>query len=69
LQDFNAKRGSAQNEWGQFVPITHEAPWGQRSYQNIVYNPKRWTTRPRSACLKKWKELQRKKKEIEEQQK
>jgi hypothetical protein len=36
----------------KFVPVSHEAPFGSRSYITLGYTPKKYNTRPKSAIIK-----------------
>lgn len=43
----------------KFVPVTHEAPFGSRSYITLGYTPKKYNVRPRTAVTKKYQQIRK----------
>ena len=37
--------------------MTHEAPFGSRSYNSLEYTPKKYNTRPKTAVLQKYSQI------------
>lgn len=39
------------------MPVTHEMPFGSRSYITLGYTPKKYNVRPKSAVTKKYQQI------------
>lgn len=49
------KKHPVQNP--NFVAVTHQAPFGSRSYNSLEYTPKKYNTRPKTAVAQKYKQI------------
>lgn len=47
----------------KFVPVSHEAPFGSRSYISLGYTPKKYNVRPKTAVTKKYQQIRKEKNE------